>query len=38
MVPKGGFEPPQVQDLLRPERSASTNSATSANGYKSNLQ
>ena len=33
MVPKGGFEPPQVLDLLRPERSASTDSATSASKF-----
>ena len=30
MVPKGGFEPPRAQGPLRPERSASASSATSA--------
>ena len=30
MVPKGGFEPPCPQGALRPERSVSTNSTTSA--------
>ena len=30
-VPRGGFEPPRAQGPLRPERSASTSSTTSAN-------
>ena len=30
LVPKGGVEPPRAKSSLRPERSASTSSTTSA--------
>jgi hypothetical protein len=34
VVPKGGFEPPRALSPLRPERSASTSSTTSARAQK----